>query len=149
MEITPSAAALNTFLQFLRSDLCQNFQTKIRDANIKKIRSCLQDGISHLHQARNNFAKAAQKLDVQQKSAFLSNRWTAFRDCAEAQERMPRRTERQRSPPSARRVCGYIETTRKQQQFKEYLTGEIEASGMAIDGIWKHASPPSIQVIHR
>ncbi|WP_314325427.1 hypothetical protein [Comamonas aquatica] len=54
-------SGMNAFLQFLRSDLCQNFQTKIRDANLKKLRSCLQEGIVHLNQARDNFAALLHK----------------------------------------------------------------------------------------
>ena len=119
-------SGMHAFLQFLRSDLCQNFQTKIRDANIKKIRSCLQDGISHLHQARDNFAKAAQKLDVQQKSAssqidgLLSG--TAQKLKSECHDELSGKKSAMRSA-----IYDYIESDQSNDDFKEYLTGEIEA----------------------
>ena len=119
-------SGMHAFLQFLRSELCQNFQTKIRDANIKKIRSCLQDGISHLHQARDNFANAAQKLDVQQKSAssqidgLLSG--TSQKLKSECHDELSGKKSAMR-----RAIYDYIESNQSNDDFKEYLTGEIDA----------------------
>jgi hypothetical protein len=119
-------SGMHAFLQFLRSDLCQNFQTKIRDANLKKIRSCLQDGISHLHQARDNFANAAQKLDVQQKSAssqidgLLSG--TSQKLKSECHDELSGKKSAMRNA-----IYDYIESNQSNDDFKEYLTGEIDA----------------------
>jgi uncharacterized protein YukE len=124
-------SGMHTFLQFLRSDLCQNFQTKIRDANIKKIRSCLQDGISHLHQARDNFANAAQKLDVQQKSAssqidgLLSG--TSQKLKSECHDELSGKKSAMR-----RTIYDYIESNQSNDDFKEYLTGEIDALKISV-----------------
>lgn len=126
-------SGMHAFLQFLRSDLCQNFQTKIRDANIKKIRSCLQDGISHLHQARDNFANAAQKLDVQQKSAssqidgLLSG--TSQKLKSECHDELSGKKSAMR-----RAIYDYIESNQSNDDFKEYLTGEIDALKISVGG---------------
>lgn len=119
-------SGMHAFLQFLRSDLCQNFQTKIRDANLKKIRSCLQDSIIHLNQARDNFANAAQKLDVQQKSAssqidgLLSG--TSQKLKSECHDELSGKKSAMRAA-----VYDYIESDKSNDDFKEYLTGEIDS----------------------
>ena len=119
-------SGMQDFLQFLRSDLCQNFQTKIRNANLKKIRNCLQDGISHLNQARDNFAHAAQKLDEQQKSAasqidgLLSG--TSQKLKSECHDELSGKKSAMRTA-----IYEYIESDQSNDDFKEYLTGEIEA----------------------
>ncbi|WP_228530061.1 SMC family protein [Diaphorobacter caeni] len=119
-------SGMQAFLQFLRSDLCQNFQVKIRDANLKKIRSCLQDGISHLNQAKNNFANAAQKLAVQQKFAasqidgLLSG--TSQKLKSECHDELSGKKTAMRTA-----IYDYIESDQSNDDFKEYLTGEIES----------------------
>lgn len=119
-------SGMQAFIQFLRSDLCQNFQAKIRDANLKKIRNCLQDGISHLNQARDNFANAAQKLDVQQKAAssqideLLSG--TSLKLSSECHDELSSKKSAMRKA-----VYDYIESDQSNDDFKEYLTGEIDA----------------------
>ena len=119
-------SGMQAFIQFLRSDLCQNFQAKIRDANLKKIRSCLQDGISHLNQARDNFANAAQKLDVQQKAAssqideLLSG--TSLKLSSECHDELSSKKSAMRTA-----IYDYIDSDQSNDNFKEYLTGEIDA----------------------
>ncbi|WP_313316098.1 hypothetical protein [Pulveribacter sp.] len=119
-------SGIQTFIHFLRSDLCQNFKIKIRDANLKKIRSCLQDGISHLNQARDNFANAAQKLDAQQKSAsaqidgLLSG--TSQKLKSECHDELSVKKSAMRMA-----IYDFIESDQSNDDFKEYLTGEIEA----------------------
>ncbi len=119
-------SGMQAFIQFLRSDLCQNFQAKIRDANLKKIRSCLQDGISHLNQARDNFANAAQKLDVQQKAAssqideLLSG--TSLKLRSECHDELSSKKSAMRTA-----IYDYIESDRSNDDFKDYLTSEIDA----------------------
>ena len=118
-------SGMQALVNFLRSDLCQNFQTKIRDANLKKIRICLQDGISYLNQARDNFANAAQKLDVQQKSAssqidgLLSG--TSQKLKSECHDELSGKKSAMRTA-----IYDYIESDQSNDNFKEYLTGEID-----------------------
>lgn len=119
-------SGMQAFVQFLRSDLCQNFQTKIRAANIKKISGCLEDGIGHLNQARDNFANAAKKLDEQQKSAssqidgLVSQ--TSQKLKSECHDELS-------SKKSAMRVAiyNYIDSDQSNDDFKEHLTSEIDA----------------------
>lgn len=119
-------SGMQAFVHFLCSDLCHNFQTKIRDANLKKIRSCLQDGISHLHQARDNFIDAAQKLDVQQQSAssqidvLLSA--TSQKLKSECHDELSDKKSAMRAA-----IYDYIESDQSNDDFKVYLTGEIDA----------------------
>ena len=118
-------SGMDAFLQFIRSNICQNFQKKIGAANRKKIRSCLQEGIDHLHQARNNFANAAQKLEVQQKSvsaqfdALLAG--TSQKLNSECHDQL---TEMQTVMRKA--IYDYIESDQSNDDFKECLTRKIE-----------------------
>ena len=118
-------SGMDAFLQFIRSNICQNFQKKIGDANLKKIRSCLQEGIDHLHQARNNFANAAQKLEVQQKSAsaqfdaLLAG--TSQKLNSECHDQL---TEMKTVMRKA--IYDYIESDQSNDDFKECLTRKIE-----------------------
>lgn len=119
-------SGMQAFIQFLRSDLCQNFQAKIHDANLKKIRSCLQDGISLLNQARDNFANAALKLDVQQKAAsfqideLLSG--TSLKLRSECHDELSSKKSAMRTA-----IYDYIDSDQSNDNFKEYLTVEIDA----------------------
>jgi uncharacterized protein YukE len=118
-------SGMQSFLQFLSSDLCQNFQKKIRDANIKKIRSCLQEGIIRLHQVRENFTNAEQKLELQQKSAssqidgLLSGTSQKLKN--ECHDELGSKKAAMRTA-----IYDYIESNQSNDDFKEYLTGEIE-----------------------
>lgn len=118
-------SGMDEFLQFIRTDICHNFQKKIRDANLKKIHGCLQEGIDHLHQARENFANAAKKLEIQVKSAssqidtLLSG--TTQKLKSECHDQL---TEMKTSMRA--RIYNYIDSDQSNDDFKERLTAEIE-----------------------
>ena len=118
-------SGMQSFVQFLRSDLCQNFQVKIHTANRKKVRSCIQEGIGHLNQARNNFANAAQKLEIQQKSAStqIDGLLTAT-----SQKLKSECHDELTSKKSAMRrdIYEYIDSDKSNDDFKEHLTSEID-----------------------
>lgn len=118
-------SGMDAFLEFIRAELCQNLKRKISDANHKKIRSCLQEGIDHLHQARDKFANLAQKLDVQQKSAssqidaLLSG--TSQKLKSECHDQLTETKTAMR-----RAIYAYIESDQDNDDFKERLTADIE-----------------------
>lgn len=118
-------SGMDEFLQFILTDICHNFQKKIRNANLKKIHGCLQEGIDHLHQARENFANAAKKLETQVKSAssqidtLLSG--TTQKLKSECHDQL---TEMKTSMRA--RIYNYIESDQSNDDFKERLTSEIE-----------------------
>lgn len=117
-------SGMNAFLKFIRTEICQNFQKKIDDANLKKIRSCLQDGIYHLQKARDNFAAAAQKLEVQQKfsslqiDALLSG--TSKKLKSECHDQLSEKKSAMRTA-----IYNYIESDQTNDDFKERLTDQI------------------------
>lgn len=124
-------SGMNAFLHFLRTDLCKNFQIKIRDANLKKIRSCLQDGIDHMNLARNNFVNAEKKLQDQWKSAssqldqLLSSTSSDLkRECHD------KLADKQKEMRTA--IYNYIDSDRDNDDFKTYLTNEIETFGTSV-----------------
>jgi cell division protein FtsL len=92
---------------------------------LKKVRSCLQEGIDHLHQARDNFANAAQKLEIQQESAssqidaLLSG--TSQKLKSECHDQL---TETKTVMRAA--IYDYIDSDQSNDDFKERLTAEIE-----------------------
>ncbi len=118
-------SGMDAFLQFIRAELCQNFQKKIRDANLKKIRSGLQEGLDYLCQARDNFANAAQKLEAQQQSAssqidaLLSG--TSQKLKSECHDQLTETKTAMR-----RAIYDYIDSDQSNDNFKERLAGEIE-----------------------
>lgn len=118
-------SGMDAFLHFIRTEICQNYQKKIRDANLKKIRLCLQEGIDHLHLARDNFANAAQKLEVQQKSAsaqidnLLSGVSQKLK--SECHDQLSEKKSEMRSA-----IYEYIDADNSNDDFKERLTAEIE-----------------------
>lgn len=118
-------SGMDAFLQFIRAELCQNFQKKIRDANLKKIRSCLQEGIDHLYQARDNFANAAQKLEAQQQSA--SSQIDALLSGTSQKLKSECHDQLTETKTAMRRVIyDYIDSDQSNDDFKERLTAEIE-----------------------
>lgn len=118
-------SGMDVFQEFIRSEICQNFQKKIDNANLKKVRSCLQEGIDYLHQAHNNFANAAQKLEAQQKSAssqidsLLAA--TSQKLNSECHDHL---TEKKTVMRKA--IYNYIESDQSNDDFKECLTMKIE-----------------------
>ena len=118
-------SGMDVFLNFIRTDICQNFQKKIRDANLKKIHDCLQEGIDHLHQARESFINAAKKLEIQVKSAssqidaLLSG--TTQKLKSECHDQL---TEMKTSMRAE--IYDYIDSDQSNDDFKERLTAEIE-----------------------
>ncbi len=118
-------SGMNSFLQFIRAEICQNFQKKIGDANLKKIRSCLQDGIDHLHKARDNFADAAQKLEVQQKfaslqiDALLSGTSQKLKN--ECHDQLSEKKSAMRTA-----IYSYIASDQSNDDFKGRLTDDID-----------------------
>lgn len=118
-------SGMNEFIKFLRSEICQNFQRKIYDANLKKIRICLQDGMDILKQARDHFSNAAQKLQVQQRSAskqideLLAG--TEQRLKSECKDQLNKKRDEMRKD-----IYNYISTNQSNDDFKGYLTAEFE-----------------------
>ena len=118
-------SGMDTFLEFIRTEICQNFQKKISAANLKKIRSCLQEGIDHLNQARNNFANAAQKLEVQQKSAssqidvLLSGISQKLKN--ECHDQLTQKKSAMRTD-----IYNYIDSDQSNDDFKKHLTNAVE-----------------------
>ncbi|MBK6851954.1 MAG: hypothetical protein IPG93_10110 [Burkholderiales bacterium] len=118
-------SGMAAFLNFIRAEICQNFQKKINEANLKKIRSCLQDGIAKLQQAGDHFANAAQKLEAQQKSAssqideLLSG--TSQKLKSECNDQLNKKKTDMRTD-----IYDYIATDRSNDDFKERLTAKFE-----------------------
>lgn len=118
-------SGMDAFLQFIRTEICQNFQKKIAEANLKKVRSCLQEGVEHLHQARDNFANAAQKLKVQQESAALQI--DALLSGTSQKLRIECHDQLTEKKSSMRRaIYDYIEGDNSNDDFKERLTADVE-----------------------
>lgn len=118
-------SGMDVFLNFIRTDICQNFQKKIRDANLKKIHGCLQEGIDHLHQARENFSNAAKKLEIQVKSAssqidaLLSG--TTQKLKSECHDQLTKMKTDMRAE-----IYEYIDSNQDNDDFKVCLTAKIE-----------------------
>lgn len=117
-------SGMDAFLTFIRDEICQNFQKKIRDANLKKVRSVLEEGIDRLHAARNSFRNAAMKLQVQNESA--STQLDALRLSTSQKLRSELRDELQRKQVDLRKaIYQEIEEDRSNEAFKTCLISAI------------------------
>jgi hypothetical protein len=118
-------SGLHAFVRFIRRDICQNFQKKIQAANLKKIRSCVREGVSHLENARNHFAMAAKKLEKQQASA------SSQIDALVASTGKKLKSECQghlgdKKTVMRNDIYGFIGGNKSNDEFKLRLTADIE-----------------------
>ncbi|MFM2059153.1 MAG: hypothetical protein RLY71_3538 [Pseudomonadota bacterium] len=120
-----SLSGMDEFLNFIRDEICQNFQKKINNANLKKIRDCLQGGINKLEQASGHFNKAAAKLKSQQESDSAKFKelitGTSQKLKSECHDQLNKKKSDMRSD-----IYEYISTDKSNDDFKEYLTAEFE-----------------------
>lgn len=118
-------SGMNSFLRLIRDEICQNFQRKINESNLKKIRSCLDDGIHYLKEAISKFDAAAQQLDNQQKSASLQIddllASTSKKLNSECRDQLAKKKNTIRKD-----IYEYIEGDRSNDDFKDKLTSSIE-----------------------
>ncbi|WP_313603404.1 hypothetical protein [Comamonas jiangduensis] len=116
---------MDSFVQFLRNDLCNNYQQKIRFANEKKVRTCLDDGITQLQQASQEFAKAATKLKTQLQSA--TSQLDGLLGSTSQKLKSECHDELQQLQSSMRTdIYEFIEQDNSNDDFKGYLTDAIE-----------------------
>ena len=59
------------FITFLKSDICINYKLKIKNANLKKIRTCLEQGISYITELKKTFENLSKNLSQQHLSSSL------------------------------------------------------------------------------
>ena len=118
-------SGMTAFLEFISNEICQNFITKIKKANLNKIRNCFVTGIQQLELAHSNFATASKKLKKQHQSAsnqindLLSG--TAQKLKNECHDRLSEKKTTMRN-----KTYNYISENHSNDEFKEYLTSEID-----------------------
>lgn len=116
---------MDSFVQFLCNDLCSNYQQKIRVANEKKVRTCLDDGTIQLQQASQTFSNAAKKLQAQLKSAttqfdgLLTS--TSQKLKSECHDQLHQLQSKMRTD-----IYDFIDKDKSNDEFKIYLTEKIE-----------------------
>lgn len=116
---------MESFVQFLRNDLCANYQQKIRFANEKKVRTCLDDGITQMQQSSQEFAKASAKLKAQLQSAtgqldgLLGS--TSQKLKSECHDELQKLQSSMRSE-----IYEFIDEDNSNDDFKKYLTDAID-----------------------
>ena len=117
-------SGMTAFLEFIGNEICQNFKVKIKNANLKKIRSCLESGINQLELAHGNFASASKKLKQQHQSSssqiddLLSG--TAQKLKNECHDKLSEKKTTMRTG-----IYSYISDDHSNDDFKEHLTNEI------------------------
>ena len=116
---------MDRFVRFLRNDLCSNYQQKIRFANEKKVRTCLDDGITQLQQARQEFAKAATKLKTQLQSATSQLDGLLGSTSQKLKSECHNELDQLQSSMRAD-IYEFIDQDNSNDDFKDYLTDVIE-----------------------
>lgn len=64
-------SGMTDFIEFLKQEICVNQTSKIKNANLKKIRACLEQGIAYIQGLRTTFDTLSQNLDRQYSSSSV------------------------------------------------------------------------------
>lgn len=62
-------SGMTYFIDFLKREICVNYKSKIKNANLKKIRACLEQGIAYVQSLRTTFDTLSRNLDRQYQSS--------------------------------------------------------------------------------
>lgn len=118
-------SGMNDFLKFIRNEICQNLRKKIDAANLKKVRSCLQEGIDKVRESIKLFFEAEKKLEIQHKST--SKQLDAA--CSELSLKLKSECSGQlekKKHDMRTDIYNYIEMDKSNDDFKEYMTTEFK-----------------------
>lgn len=118
-------SGMKEFVSFLTNDICVNYKAKIKSANLKKIRACLEQGIAYVQELGVSFKTLSENLARQHKSSGAQiddvRRATKRRLASECKDYLSERKTKSRT-----RIYDYIGTDRSNDDFKRKLESEID-----------------------
>ena len=119
-------SGMNDFVEFLTKDICVNYKAKIKNANLKKIRACLEVGISYVQELGARFKTLSENLARQHKSSSAQidevkrdTKGCLSKECKDYL--WDRKTNARTS------IYTYIENDRSNDDFKRELESMIDA----------------------
>jgi hypothetical protein len=118
-------SGMQEFVGFLSNDICVNYQSKIRNANLKKVKARLEQGMAYMQELQTNFKTLAENLARQHKSSSAQiddvRRATRRRLGSECKDCLAERKVESRNT-----IYGYIENDHSNDDFKLKLQSTIE-----------------------
>ncbi|GBU14677.1 hypothetical protein AwPolaro_00550 [Polaromonas sp.] len=119
-------SGMTEFIKFLTNEICVNYKPKIKHANLKKIRTCLEQGIAYVQELRKTFDTLAKNLSRQYQSSFIQ--------IDELLEATTRRLQSEckdalstKKADSRTSIYNFIETDCSNDDFKSKLKSTIDA----------------------
>ena len=64
-------SGMTEFIAFLKNEICVNYKLKIKNANLKKIRACLEQGIAYVQDLSKTFDTLSKNLGRQYQSSSV------------------------------------------------------------------------------
>lgn len=118
-------SGMTDFIAFLKREICVNYKSKIKHANLKKIRACLEQGIAYVQGLRTTFYTLSQNLGRQYQSSSVQIddllQATTRRLQSECKDYLAATKSARRN-----RIYKYIETDRSNDDFKSELESQID-----------------------
>jgi hypothetical protein len=119
-------SGISEFVGFLTNDICVNYKEKIRNANLKKIRACLEQGIAYVQDLGETFITLSENLTRQHKSSVAQiddvRRATKRRLSSECKDYLSDLKIKTRTS-----IYAYVEADRSNDDFKRKLESMIDA----------------------
>lgn len=119
-------SGMKEFVGFLTNDICVNYKAKIKSANLKKIRACLEQGIAYVQELGVSFKTLSENLARQHKSSGAQiddvRRATKRRLGSECKDYLSERKAKTRDS-----IYSYIQNDRSNDDFKHKLESTIDA----------------------
>lgn len=119
-------SGMTEFIAFLKGEICVNYKSKIKNANLKKIRACLEQGIAYVQDLRKTFDTLSQNLSRQYQSSSIQIddllQATTRRLQSECKDYLSAKKAASRTS-----IYDYIETDCSNDDFKSELESNIES----------------------
>ena len=119
-------SGLAEFLHFIRDDISTNYKNKIQKANLNKIGTCLDEGISILAEAIQKLSQAADAMEQQNKST-ASQLDSLLESTQRGLKSMVRDQLSQKKIEIRSEIYAHIDENISNGDFKAFLENRIES----------------------
>lgn len=118
-------SGLTKFVNFITTEIPKNYEAKIHFSNLKKIRSCLEDGLKFLAEAIKTLSDAAEPMTKQ--IAATNTQLESLLDSMKKSIKSVVRDNLEKLKSDIRTdVYGYIAGNVSNDEFKEYLKQRLD-----------------------
>ena len=119
-------SGMTEFIAFLKNEICVNYKLKIKNANLKKIRACLEQGIAYVQDLSKTFDTLSKNLGRQYQSSSVQIddllQATTRRLQSECKDYLSEKKAASRTS-----IYRYIQSDKSNDDFKSKLESMINA----------------------